>query len=342
MTDDRTEPKWIKQVVQGEPKVRPFITVEDLFDHNHERLSLKIVNNKSSFSRKIKENELHRPGLALSGFIEVFTYWRVQIMGNTEIGYLNTLHGEERLKTISTVLGFDLPCIIITDNNLAPRELVEIANHNGITIFSTPLGTTTVTHHLSDYLDSVFAPQITIHGSLIDVFSVGLLITGPSAIGKSELALDLIERGHTLVADDVVNITKRGINNLQGAPSDILAHHMEIRGLGIIDVRRMFGIRGIRGVKDIHVVVKLEQFDVNREYERIGVDEKTIDILGVWVPLIELPILPGKNLTVIAEVVAMNHKLKQHGDHPAREFNENLIAHMRNKTKDRREGLGNT
>jgi len=319
------------------PKIRPYITVEELYLDNCERLSLNIINSNASFGRKIKEQELHRPGLALGGFVEVFTYWRVQIMGNTEIGYLNTLHGEERWQSIATVLGFDLPCIIVTNDNKLPDELVEIANQNAITIFSSPLSTTMVFHHLSEYLNRIFAPHIVVHGSLIDVYGVGMLITGPSAIGKSELTLDLIERGHQLVADDAVHITKISPYQLQGSPSNVLTHHMEIRGLGIIDIRRMFGIRGIRGSKNIDVVVNLDSWDDNREYERLGVDDKTTSYLGVDIPLVELPIFPGKNITVIAEVIAMNHQLKQHGENPAKEFNERLISTMQSKALKRQQ-----
>ena len=320
-----------KTFFTDKPKTVPYITVEELYKGTHKRVGLGVINNKRSFGRKIKEKELHRPGLALSGFVEVFTYWRVQIMGNTEIGYLKTLHGRDRLKAISTVLGFDLPCIVITNNNEPPQELIDIAEVNGITLFSSPFSTTTVIHYLGEYLDAVFSPFIVVHGSLIDVYGIGMLIIGPSAIGKSELTLDLVERGHQLVADDVVNIRKRGTNTLQGEPSDVLAHHMEIRGLGIIDIRRMFGIRAIRGRKDIQVVVCLEQWDDDRDYERIGVDEKTTEILDVCIPLVELPIFSGKNITVIAEVIALNHKLKLHGENAAKEFNEKLIASMQQR-----------
>lgn len=314
-----------------EQKQIPFISVAELFELNHQRVGLLVLNNQASFARKIREREIHRPGLALSGFVDVFTYWRIQIMGNTEIGYLNTLPPEQRRRSIATVLGFEIPCIIITNNNTPPDELREIADQNGITLFSTPLSTTTVIHHLSEYLDAVFAPKTVVHGSLVDVYGVGILITGESAIGKSELALDLIERGHQLVADDVVHITRIGRSRLEGEPSEVLKHHMEIRGLGIIDIRRMFGIRAIRGKKVIHIIINLERYREDREYERIGVDENTIDILGVQVPQVILPILPGKNITVIVEVVAMNHKLKEIGENAAREFNEKLIASMQVK-----------
>ncbi len=317
----------------SEEKTVSHITVRELYEQNRERLSLTIINNKASFNRKIKEREIHRPGLALSGFIEVFTYWRIQVMGNAEIGYLNTLQGEKRISAISTVLSFDLPCIIITGNNKPPEELKQIANEFGVTLFSTPLSTTAAIHHLRDYLDDVFAPHTIVHGSMVEVHGVGVLITGDPTIGKSELALDLVERGHQLVADDVVKITRIGMKELLGEPSEVISHHMEIRGLGIIDIRRMFGIRAIRGIKTIDIVVKLERFDPEREYERIGLEDKVTEILSVDVPIIELPILPGKNLTVITEAIALNHKLKQHGEHAAREFNSERINRMKNEAK---------
>ncbi|HPI73942.1 MAG TPA: HPr(Ser) kinase/phosphatase [bacterium] len=305
------------------------ITVEKLFEDNSEEASLQIINSKNGFNREIRERELNRPGLALSGFVELFTYWRIQIMGNTEVGYLNTLFEAERLQTIQRVLGFDLPCIIFTNSNKPPGEMIEIANRNDIPLLSTPLSTTALTHHLSEYLNAIFAPQLILHGSLVDVHGVGMLITGESAIGKSEMALDLIERGHQLVADDVVTITRAGRNRLEGAPSDLLMHHMEIRGLGIIDVRRMFGIRAIRGKKQIQIILHLERFNAIREYERTGMDEGWRDLLGVRIPMVVLPILPGKNLTVIAEGVALNHKLKQLGENAAKDFDDWLISRMK-------------
>lgn len=314
-----------KQVIDPKPpKVLSYIKVHKLYDELKDRLNLTVVNGEFSFERNIREKEIHRPSLALSGFVEVFTYWRVQIMGNTEIGYLNTLHGIDRVHAISTVLGFDLPCIIVTNNNTIPEELIEIANHNNITIFSTPDNTTAVHRHLSEYLDAQFAPRVVVHGTLVDVYSVGVLFVGPAAIGKSELALDLIERGHQLVADDAVEITKVGVNLVEGAPKGSIGHHMEIRGLGIIDVYKMFGVRGIRGKKDIHVIVRLESLDPSKKYERTGLDEWYTSIMDVEVPLVELPVIEGKNLTIVAEAIALNHKLKQIGIHQALEFDENL------------------
>ncbi|MBN1558668.1 HPr(Ser) kinase/phosphatase [candidate division KSB1 bacterium] len=308
-----------------QPKAIGYLKVSDLYEQTQDRLHLRIVNDQYSFDRRIEQKELNRPGLALSGFVEVFTYWRVQLMGNTEIGYLNTLHGDERIRAISNVLDFDLPCIIVTNDNLIPVELVEIANQRKITLFATPDNTTFVHRHLSEHLERAFAPHTVVHGSLVDVFSVGVLFVGPAAIGKSELALDLIERGHQLVADDAVQIKKTGVNTLQGAPRGSIGHHMEIRGLGIIDVFKMFGVRGIRGSKDIHVIVKLEKFGENANYERTGLDEIYTQILGVDIPLVELPVMEGKNLTIVAEAIALDQKLKQIGIKQAHQFNQHLM-----------------
>ena len=315
-----------------------------MYEDIKDRLKLQIFNDDRSFDRKIEQKELNRPGLALSGFVEVFTYWRVQVMGNTEIGYLNTLHGKKRIEAISNVLSFELPCIVITNNNRIPDELVKIANKNGVTLFSTPENTTAVHRILSEYLDSKFAPRLVVHGTLVDVFSVGVLFIGEASIGKSELALDLIERGHQLVADDAVEITKFGSHTLQGAPIGTLGHHMELRGLGIIDVYKMFGVRGIRGNKDIHVIVKLERFGGGGKYERTGLDETLTEIMGVDIALVELPVMEGKNLTIVAEAIALDQKLKQIGVYQALEFNNTLmeknaerakqITDLKNETKE--------
>ncbi|MDZ7315090.1 MAG: HPr(Ser) kinase/phosphatase [candidate division KSB1 bacterium] len=321
----QTSAKKYVQVFDPRPaKALSFIKVRTLYEDMRERLSLQIVNGDFSFERKIREKELNRPGLAFAGFVDVFTYWRVQVMGNTEISYLSTLTREGRIKAITTVLGFELPCIIITSNNPVPEELIEIATHHGITVFLTPFNTTSVHRHLSEYLEAKFAPRLVVHGTLVDLFSVGVLFVGQAAIGKSELALDLIERGHQLVADDAVEITKVGSNVLQGAPRGSIGHHMEIRGLGIIDIFKMFGVRGIRGKKDIHVIVKLERFQQGKSYERTGLDRVYTKIMGVEIPLVELPVLEGKNLTIVAEAVALNHKLRQIGIDQAQEFDERL------------------
>lgn len=313
------------------------ITVETIYTELHKQLSLEIVNGKHSFKHTITEGDLHRPGLALTGFVRVFTHQRVQILGNTEIGYLATLSDAVRRAAIEKLLSFDIPCIIVTESNKIPAEMVEIAEARRITIFRSPLNTSKLMHLLSGYLDQRFAPTITVHGSLVDVYGIGVLFTGRSGIGKSEIALDLVERGHRLVADDVVNISRQAGGVLIGQGSDMLQQHMEIRGLGIIDVRSIFGIRSIRAKKRIEVEVHLEEWRTDQDYERTGLEEQTTRILDVDIPVVQLPIFPGKNITVIAEVIALSRLLKLYGHDAARELNNKLIRRMRERAEDRLE-----
>jgi len=308
------------------------LTVAKLFEDNKERLQLELLNNEASFGRKITEPDLHRPGLAMSGFVDVFTYQRIQIIGNTETAYLNKLTDDQRNEALSILLSFEIPCFIITENNKLSPEFYEIANKNKISVFKTSFKTTKLMHLLSDYMDNRFAPSITVHGSLVDVYGIGLMFTGRSGIGKSEIALDLVERGHRLVTDDIVQIARKAEGVLIGFASEMLQHHMEIRGVGIVDVRSIFGIRSIRMQKRIEVEIQLEEWNDEENYERIGIDETFTDILDVKIPVVRLPIFPGKNVTVIAEVIALQQLLKVNGYNPAKEFNERLIKRMQNKT----------
>ena len=308
------------------------ITVETLYYENKKRLKLSILNNDNGFDKVINEPELHRPGLALSGFVEVFTFSRVQIIGNTELAYLETLDSTKREASLRKLLEFDLPCLIITDNNIPPQELIDIANERKITILRSVFSTTHVIQILSNFLEDKFAPYTTIHGSMVDVYGIGVLLTGRSGIGKSEIALDLVERGHRLVADDIVQIKRQTEGILIGSGSEVLQHHMEIRGIGIIDIRNIFGIRGIRLKKRIEVEVHLEDWEESKDYERVGLDERTSSYLDTKIPLINLPIFPGKNVTVIIESIALNETLKNYGFHTAKEFNEKLIQKMQSST----------
>jgi HPr kinase/phosphorylase len=224
-----------------------------------------------------------------------------------------------------------MPGIIVTKGLQLPEGLLERANKNEVPILRTPQDTTPFIHQLTGYLDWVFAPSVTVHASLVDVYGVGLLFTGRSGIGKSETALDLVERGHRLVADDVVRITRRHGDILIGSCNEVLKHTMEIRGLGVIDVQAIFGIRSIRGQKRVEVEVHLTEWDSKVEYERLGLDDCMARYLETEIPLVTVPILPGKNITVIAEVIALNHLVKVYGYHPARALNERLIESMRSK-----------
>jgi HPr kinase/phosphorylase len=313
--------------------LKRLLTVESLFTENKKRLKLKLVNDESGFGRVIKNPELHRPGLALTGFLDLFTYDRIQILGNTEIQYLKSLTTEHRKASLEKVLGYDLPCIIITDNNKTPQELIPIAKKRKISILASKYQTMEIFHYLGDYLNNEFAPKTTVHGTLVDVYGIGLLFTGRSGIGKSEIALDLVERGHRLVADDVVIITKKAEEILMGEGREIAEHHLEIRGLGLIDTRSTFGIRAVRVHKRVEVEVQLVEFDPKADFDRTGLQEHLTNILDVKIPIVVLPMNPGKNITVIAETIALNQLLKIYGHYTPHEFNKKLIARMREQER---------
>lgn len=300
------------------------LSVQKFFSDNRKRLKLNMLTNDDGFHRVIDNSELNRPSLALAGFIGLFTYNRVQIIGNTETRFLKTLSASAKREAFKKVLKFDIPCIIVTESNRVPRDLIEIANKRKICVFRTNYSTTVLSHLLSDYLQNHFAPRTSVHSTLVDVYGIGVLFTGRSGIGKSEIALDLVERGHRLVADDIVIITKKSEEILMGEPSELSENHLEIRGLGIIDVRSIFGIRAVRIQKRVEVEVNLVEFDPKENYERIGLNEKTTTILGVEIPQIILPINPGKNITVIAEAIALNQLLKIFGHHTPKEFVKRL------------------
>jgi HPr kinase/phosphorylase len=225
-------------------------------------------------------------------------------------------------------LDFDIPVVFVTKGQTPPAPLLELANHTGTPVIRSALKTADFYTRIKPFLEERFAPRTTLHGSLADVYGVGLLFVGKSGIGKSETVLDLVERGHRLVADDLVMITRRGHEVLIGKGHDLQRHHMEIRGVGIIDIRTMFGVRAIRQQKRIEVVVQLEIWDENAVYDRTGLDTKTMDILGIPVPMVTVPLVPGKNITVVCEVVAMNHLLKYSGVDTARLFNQRLQQRM--------------
>ncbi|KAB2909579.1 MAG: HPr(Ser) kinase/phosphatase [Ignavibacteriales bacterium] len=308
---------------------RDHITVEFFFNRTKDKFKITNFTGERGFTRKIKEPNLHRPGLALAGFVDLFSYSRIQIFGNTEIRYLQSLDSGKRRSALEGLCRFDIPCMIIS-NGIEPfPEMMELSEIFDIAIFGSPDNTTRLNFFISDFLNDQFLPQESIHGSLIDVYGVGILFTGQSSVGKSEVALDLVERGHRLVADDVVIATKKGEGLLMGTGTDISKHFMEIRGLGLINVEKIFGIRSIRYQKRIEVVVNLEIWDANAEYTRTGLDDSTTTIMEVELPYVRLPIVPGKNITVITEVIALNYLLKHYGYDSAKVFQDRLARKLK-------------
>jgi len=313
------------------------IKVGFLYNECKNKFGLVPLNGEVGFENFIGDKNIHRPGLALAGYVELFTYGRVQVFGNTELRYLNHLNYEERIKAASTLFEFPIPCIIVTNNNIMDEGILDLAKKKGIPIFGSGLSTTKFNYFLSDFLDDQFSSQTVVHGAFIDVYGIGILFVGRSGIGKSEIALDLIERGHRLVADDVVMITRKGEGILIGSSNEIVKHYMEIRGLGLIDVRSIFGIRSIRYQKRVEVLVELEEWKDNNNYTRTGLDEDKISILGVEIPHIKLPIFPGKNVTVISEVISLNYLSKHYGIDSAQVFAKKLQDTIETKTAKRTE-----
>jgi len=247
--------------------------------------------------------------------------------------YLRRLKPDQRLKALETLFSFDLPCIIVTNRNRVLPAIKGLGEKRGIPVITTSLSTTEVSFILSNYLNDRFAPSVGIHGTLVDVYGTGLLFIGRAGIGKSEIALDLVERGHRLVADDIVILIRKPPGVLVGSGPEMLKHIIEIRGVGVIDVREMFGVRAIRLQKRVETVVELVDWDGKEDYERLGLEEQTCEYLGMKIPLIRLPIYPGKNITVIAEAITLNLHLKIYGYHAARELNRRLNTRLRDKQR---------
>ncbi len=313
------------------------ITVAYFFNHIGKKHDIKLrrLNNVDEQKRRIFERDLHRPGLALAGFTNLFTYKRVQILGNTETRFLNHLDEQDRRVKFQNLVRFKMPCIILTSNNRLPEDLLQLATKAEIPVYVTRHSSTKTIYLVTDFLDEQFSLYQQYHGSMVDVYGVGVLITGKSGLGKSEIALDLVERGHGLVADDAVVIHRKGESTtLTARRNEIVDHFMEIRGLGVVDVKANFGIRAIRDVKDVQIVVELLEWNNEMAYERLGLDTKFIKILGVDVPLVQLPIFPGKNITVIIEVVALNFLLKRYSNYVAAEALTDRIKNVINNERN--------
>lgn len=305
------------------------LSVRQFLERSGESLILHDLNDGIGLDRIIPNADISSPGLALAGYVDRFVAERLQVLGETEITYLFSLSEADRERIATKFFSFQIPVVIITKNQNPPKELKAAAAAAGIPLLRTELKTAEFYRRIKPVLESEFAETTTLHGSLADVFGVGLFFTGQSGIGKSECVLDLVERGHRLVADDLVIATRRGNDVLIGRGHELQRHHMEIRGVGLIDVPSIFGVRAVRQQKRIEVVVRLEEWDQNAVVERTGLDTQFTTMLGVQIPIITVPLNPGKNITVIAEVIALNHLLRYSGINTAEAFNERLIGRMR-------------
>jgi HPr kinase/phosphorylase len=315
--------------------VKAKLTVHRLIERQRDILALELLDD-TGLDREIVSPNVSSPGLVLAGYVERFPAHRLQVFGETEITYLTSRSDAERRTILTTFFSFPIPAVFITKGQRPPAEMSELAAAAGVPIIGSRLKTNEFFTRIKPWLEEEFAPTSTLHGSLCDVFGVGLLFIGRSGIGKSECVLDLVERGHRLVADDVVMVSRRGAEVLLGRGHELQRHYMEIRGVGLVDVPSVFGIRAVRQQKRIEVVVELVDWDPDLVLDRTGLDREGTTILDVTLPKITVPLNPGKNITVIAEVIAMNHLLKYSGIDPAERFNERLMKTMRAASEVRR------
>jgi HPr kinase/phosphorylase len=290
----------------------------------NDALNLKCIAGRSGLVRELKVPEINRPGLELTGFYENFAFQRIQIFGRGESAFLANLARQGKRDTLEMFFSSEVPCCVFTHQLDPSGDFVELAEASGCPVLQTDLSTSEFTARLIRVVSNVFAPKQSVHGVLVEVFGIGVLILGDSGVGKSEAALALIERKHRLVADDLVEIRRVGGNLLIGTGTGVSSHHMEIRGLGIINITHLFGVGAIRDKKQIQVAVKLEEWDPSKNYDRIGSEENFTDILGVQVPYLLIPVKPGRNIPILIETAAMNERLKKLGYYSAKEFSRNV------------------
>ncbi len=314
-------------MIGSEPKVFTVLDLVDLDLKEQNSLKLTVVAGRKGLGRPITVPDLNRPGLALAGFYESFASNRLQIFGRGETAYLAKLDAENSHDSVSTLFSYaDIPCCIFTSSLLPSASFIAAAEAAGCPVLATPLNSNEFAERVIRVLYDIFAPRTSVHGVLVEVFGIGILLTGDSGVGKSETALELIERGHRLVADDVVEIRCVNGSILMGQGANkVIGHHMEIRGLGIINVTHLFGVGAIRDKKQIQLICQLEDWNPDKVYDRVGMDELSAEILNVKVPKLEIPVKPGRNIPIIVETAAMNERLKKMGYHSAKEFNQNIM-----------------
>lgn len=306
------------------------LLVADLLKEKEKDLQLSLLAGAKGLRREVTVSEINRPGLALSGYLDYFPSERVQIMGLGEHTYLSTFAPPARRQALAKVFAYNrnLPCVVLTRAIKPHREVIEVANTLKVPLLRSELTTAHLIGELTVYLEEKLAPTTTIHGVLMNVYGLGVLLVGDSGIGKSECALELLKRGHMLVADDVVEVKQRLGGMLHGTGAEVIRHHMELRGVGIIDVQKIFGVGSVLDRTRVELVIRLEEWKQSIEYDRVGLAEQATAILGVRIPEIVMPVRPGRNLAVLVEVATLNQRLKCRGEFTAKEFNKKLISLM--------------
>jgi len=307
---------------------RNAVTVETFYAEHASGLQLNLVAGATGLKRIIREPTVNRPGLVLSGFTRYFAYKRVQVIGNAEAFFLKSLPQAERLQRYRTFFSYRLPCVVFSRNSHPDRLFLKAAEEASVPIFRCPLVTMKFINLATLALEMMFAPRGTEMGSMIDILGVGVILRGESGIGKSESVLALIERGYSLVADDITKVTLVDGREVVGTSAEVTRNHMEVRGIGIINVAAMFGVRSIRHEKRLDLVVTLKAWNEVQDMDRLGIEQEYVKILGIDVPHITIPVRPGRDLARLIEVAAFQTKLKSAGYNPAKELNDRLISRM--------------
>jgi HPr kinase/phosphorylase len=311
---------------------RDVVTVERYYTETASSLQLHLVAGATGLKRVIREPTVNRPGLALAGFTKYFASKRVQVIGNAESHFLKSLHREERLARYQMLFSHRIPCVVYCRGFLPDRLLLKAAEQEQVPILCTPLITMKFINLATLAMEMMFAPRGTEMGSMVDILGVGVIIRGESGIGKSETVLALIERGYSLVSDDITKVTLVDGREVIGTSAEITRHHMEVRGIGIVNVAAMFGVKSIRRQKEVDLVVTLKEWEDVEDVDRLGMEEEHIKVLGVEIPHITIPVRPGRDLARLIEVAAFQTKLKASGYNPAKELNDRLIAKMTKTT----------
>lgn len=318
-------------------KVTP-VTVGELLETMGKAWDLSVIEGERWLNRKIETFELSRPGLALAGYYEVFSVERAQVMGITEITFLRSLTPRERLKRLRRMLEFPIPCVIVTTSLEPPPELVKVMREHKLPLLRTSHSSTPFQAELGQFLERRLAQRYIVHGVMVEVFGLGVMIQGKSGVGKSESGLELVERGHLLIADDIVLVRRVSRGRIFCEASPNLGYHMEIRGIGIIDVERLFGVRSVREEAELGLIVKLEKWDPKKDYERLGLTEKFESLLDCDVPQVVIPVEPGRNLAQIIEVAALMQRLRNQGVNLAEDFSRRIMATIERKRADLSDG----
>ncbi|GBG05390.1 HPr(Ser) kinase/phosphatase [Lactobacillus rodentium] len=308
------------------------VTVKELVKANP---TLKVIEGENFLDQRvISVSDISRPGLELTGYFDFYPKERIQLLGRTEISYSKNLNHEARQKVFKRMATPETPCFVIARDLSVPQELIEACNQAKIPVLQSKLATTRLSSLLTDYLDEKLAPRKSMHGVLVEIYGMGVMIIGNSGVGKSETALDLIKRGHRLIADDRVDVFQKDEKTVVGEAPKILKHLMEIRGIGIIDVMNLFGAGSVRDQSEIQLIIKLENWNPDSNYERLGLNENKKELVGVSVPQITIPVKVGRNIAIIIEVAAMNFRAKRMGYDASKKFKENLAELISDNSKE--------